>query len=108
MKRSQRLTRVLPAAIAGLALLSLPAFGQQDPNLGRNLGAACAVCHGTNGANAGGGISLAGQGREQIARAMRDFRDGKRPATIMHQISKGYTEDQIDALAVYFAAQKAK
>jgi len=79
-----------------------------DPNLGRNLAAACAICHGTNGINAGGLPNLAGQPREYIAQQLRDFRDGKRPATIMHQISKGYTESQIEALAAFFAAQPAR
>ena len=37
---------------------------------------------------------------------MRAFRDGKRPATVMHQIAKGYTDAQIDAMAAWFAAQK--
>jgi cytochrome c553 len=37
---------------------------------------------------------------------MRAFRDGKRPATVMHQIAKGYSDPQIDTLAAWFAAQK--
>ena len=52
--------------------------------------------------------NLSGQPSDYIAKQLRDFRDGKRPATIMHQISKGYTEPQIDALAAFFAAQKTK
>jgi cytochrome c553 len=96
-------------AMLALAALCTPATAQQpDPNFGRNLAAPCAICHGTNGANAGGLPNLAGQPGDYIAKQLRDFRDGKRPATIMHQISKGYTEPQIDALAAYFAAQKAK
>ncbi len=92
-----------------LAALCAPAIGQQaNPNSGRNLAAACAICHGTNGVNAGGLPNLAGQPSDHLAKQLRDFRDGKRPATIMHQISKGYTEPQIEALAAYFAAQKAK
>lgn len=79
-----------------------------DPNYGRNLAASCAICHGTNGVNAGGLPNLAGQSGDYLARQLRDFRDGKRAATIMHQIAKGYTESQIDALAAYFSAQKAK
>ena len=51
---------------------------------------------------------LAGQSKETLVRHMRDFRDGKRPATIMQQIAKGYTDAQIDALAGFFAAQKLK
>ena len=42
-------------------------------------------------------IPLAGLPREHIATQMRAFRDGKRPATVMHQIAKGYTDAQIDA-----------
>lgn len=85
------------------------AHGQQaDPNLGRNLAAACAICHGTNGVNAGGMPNLAGQHKDYLVQQMRDFRDGKRPATIMHQISKGYTEPQIEALAAYFSSQRSR
>jgi cytochrome c553 len=36
---------------------------------------------------------------------MRAFRDGKRPATVMHQIAKGYSDAQIEAMASWFAAQ---
>jgi cytochrome c553 len=100
-------TKLLLASLACVAGLAQPAFAQ-DANAGRNLASACAVCHGTNGANAGGLPNIAGQPSDYLARQLRDFRDGKRAATIMHQISKGYTEQQIDALANYFAAQKAK
>jgi cytochrome c553 len=37
---------------------------------------------------------------------MSDFRDGKRPATVMRQIARGYTEPQIEAMAAWFASQK--
>jgi sulfide dehydrogenase cytochrome subunit len=95
--------------VAALLTAAGTAFGQPaDPNLGRNLAAACAICHGTNGVNAGGLPNLAGQHKDYMIQQLRDFRDGKRPATIMHQIAKGYTEPQIEALAAFFAAQKAK
>ncbi len=99
--------KLLLISLAFAASLVQPAIAQ-DANNGRNLAAACAICHGTAGANAGGLPNIAGQPRDYLAKQLRDFRDGKRPATIMHQISKGYTEEQIDALAGYFAAQKAK
>lgn len=93
-----------------IALVATPflAHGQSsDPNIGRNIAANCANCHGTNGKSVGGMPTLAGQPKDFIARQMREFREGKRPATIMHQLSKGYSEEQIDAVAAYFAAQKA-
>lgn len=94
---------------AALASLCAPAFAQPpEPDLGRNLAAACALCHGTNGVNAGGLPNIAGMPRDHIVQQLRDFRDGKRPATIMHQVAKGYTEPQYAALAEYFAAQKAR
>jgi len=44
--------------------------------------------------------------REQMVTQLMAFRAGTRPATIMHQISKGYSDAQIAQLADYFAAQK--
>jgi cytochrome c553 len=37
---------------------------------------------------------------------MLDFKSGKKPATIMHQLSKGYSDEQLEQLAGYFAALK--
>jgi cytochrome c553 len=36
---------------------------------------------------------------------MKAFRDGTRPATIMHQLAKGYSDEQIELMAEYFARQ---
>jgi cytochrome subunit of sulfide dehydrogenase len=80
----------------------------RDPNDGRNLAAACATCHGTDGLSQAGMPRLAGRDRSEIARLMRDFRSGKRPATVMQQIARGYSDDQIEAIAAYLSAQKAK
>lgn len=84
------------------------AFAAQAQDSGRNLAAGCAICHGTEGKPAPGAplIPLAGLPQDHIAAQMRAFRDGRRPATVMHQIAKGYTDPQIDAIAAWFAAQK--
>jgi cytochrome c553 len=37
---------------------------------------------------------------------MQEFKAGKRAATVMHQLSKGYTDAEIDALAAYFSSLK--
>jgi cytochrome c553 len=74
---------------------------------GRNLAASCAICHGTDGRVVSGDIKpLAGAPRERIASELRAFRDGRQPATVMHQLAKGYTDREIDAMADWFAAQK--
>jgi len=96
-------------AAAALASAPLAASAQLPyPHTGRDLAASCAICHGTSGVNAGGMPNLAGQSREQLVRNLRDFRDGKKPATIMHQISKGLTEEQIEAVAAFWSAQTTK
>ena len=93
-------------ALAATLVLAAPAAMAQDANLARNLAATCANCHGTNG-NARGEMSpLAGVPAAQIVAAFNDFTSGARPATIMHQISKGYTDEQVQLIAAYFAAQK--
>jgi len=93
--------------IVSAALLAAFPAAAQDIQ-GRNLAAGCAICHGTEGRPVKDSpvIPLAGLPREHIAAQMRAFRDGSRPATVMHQIAKGYTDPQIDALAAWFAAQR--
>ncbi len=82
-----------------------PAHAQEAA--ARNLAAACAICHGTDGRAATKDVvPLAGLPAAHIASQMRAFRDGQRPATVMHQIAKGDNDQQIDALAAWFAAQK--
>lgn len=74
----------------------------------RSLAATCANCHGTNGkAIPGAGMeALAGEPKEKLLQKLKDFRSGAKPATIMHQISKGYSEEQLALVAEYFSAQK--
>lgn len=94
-------------AAALLALVAAAASAQApDPNLARNLAATCANCHGTGGVSQGGTESLAGMPKETMVRKMQEFRTGNKPATIMHQLSKGYTDEQIALIAGWFAEQK--
>jgi cytochrome subunit of sulfide dehydrogenase len=93
--------------LALLLALSARVYAQ-DPNAGRALAATCANCHGTNGHAVGGMPVLAGRPRAELARVMRDFRDGRRPATIMNQLAKGFTDGQIEALSAYLSSQTSR
>lgn len=99
------MTRAL-FAIACLVAFATPALAQDDPHLGRNLAATCANCHGTGGVSAGGNESLAGKRKEDLFKALHDFKSGAKPATIMHQLAKGFSDSQLEAIAAWFAAQK--
>ncbi len=88
------------------AVANCAAAQTADPNLGRNIAASCANCHGTGGVSKGVVASLAGQPKDQMVRKMQDYKAGRGGATIMHQLAKGYTDAQIDLAAAWFAAQK--
>ena len=99
------------ALVLGTLAVACSALAQTaaaDATLARNLAATCANCHGTNGQARGDMKSLAGVSADKITAMMSDFASGNQPATIMHQIAKGYTEQQIALIAGYFAAQPAK
>jgi cytochrome subunit of sulfide dehydrogenase len=100
------LSLVIGAIAAAVGAGTATAQGQ-DPNLARNLAATCANCHGTNGVSQGEVESLAGAGKDEMIRKLKEYKAGTRAGTIMPQLAKGYTDAQIDLVAGWFAAQKA-
>ena len=101
--------------------MKIPAFGilipffvtllftqsvQAQDNRGRDLALTCSGCHGTSGRSASGMPTIAGLDQAYIVKQMNDFKSGARAATVMHQIAKGFNDEQIAALAAYFSAQK--
>ena len=79
----------------------------------RTLAASCAACHGTNGnasenspRNTVDNFNLAGIDGKYFVAQMLAFKNGSRPATVMHHHAKGLNEDEINLLAIYFANQK--
>ena len=95
------------AAMAALATAASLASAQApDPMQVRSWAAACANCHGTQGVAQKGMDSLAGVNKDELYKKLIDFKTGKKPAPLMHQLSKGYTDEQLAALAAYFSALK--
>lgn len=92
--------------LLGLLALCAGAAHAGENLKGRNLAAACAACHGTNGHAVTGMAALAGMDKTYIINVMQDSKSGKRPATLMHQIAKGYSDEQIGQIAEFFAKQK--
>lgn len=87
-------------------LLAAGGAAAQDRDLGRNVAATCANCHGTDGKARDATPVLAGVPADKLLQMLADFKSGKQAATIMHQIVKGYTDEQLRQAAAYFAQQK--
>jgi cytochrome subunit of sulfide dehydrogenase len=98
--------RVLRVVVSVAPLFVCLATEAAESWNGRDIAANCANCHGTNGRSLAPMPSLAGRPQGEIALFVKEFRDGKRPGTVMPQLAKGYTDAQIDAVAAYLTAQK--
>ena len=96
------------AAVAMAALLTATAASARDDDPVRYVAATCANCHGTDGRTAPGADMpmLAGMPAAYFTEQINAFRNGARPATIMHQLARGYSDEQIAALAQFFARQR--
>lgn len=104
MKSSQRYVLTI-AGTMGLLLHAATAWAEVDMHA-RNLAASCAACHGTNGQSVGGAPVLAGLEKSLFVMQMKDFKSGARPSTVMHHHAKGYTDEEFEKMAEFFAAQK--
>jgi cytochrome c553 len=91
----------------GLTLIAISGYVSAESSFEvRSLAASCAACHGTYGIAQQGMESLAGQTKEDLLKKMLGFKAGKVPATLMHQLASGYSDEQLEQLAGYFAALK--
>ena len=111
-----RAATAFACALAGATLAAAqqpapPAPAFAAPNLAekgvQSMAANCAACHGTAGKPAQGSTltALAGRPKDELVQIMGQFKNGQRPATLMHQIAKGYGDAEIAALAEYFSKQ---
>lgn len=68
-----------------------------------SLAATCANCHNTGGKGVEGAavLGLSYLKASYIESQMLSFKRGEREATVMHQLSKGYTDEQIKIIADY-------
>ena len=101
------MTRLILAAAAVLASGMMPAQAQQAD--GRVLAMSCLNCHGPGGKSSGDIPSIAGKSEDFLKNALVDFREGKRTgnsATVMGRLAKGYSDDEIAAMAKYIATLK--
>lgn len=102
----------------GLALLSLslaqPVWAQRGKRAaaamaaqrGEMLSQSCFACHGPRGGSVALAVpSIGGQGGVYLVTAMMNFKEDKRPSSVMGRIAKGYTDPEIMEIAQYLSSQ---
>jgi cytochrome c553 len=97
----------LMAAVLGAGLWAAvePASAQGPDRQARVWAASCAACHGTDGRAQVAAVPLAGRDVELTYRALIELKTGQRPAaTVMHQHAKGYTDEELRRIALFFAS----
>jgi cytochrome subunit of sulfide dehydrogenase len=94
--------RALAAAI-GIASIAAAAAAFAEPPAGA---ASCSGCHPSSARVSSPVPRLTGMDRAAIVKAMQDFRSGQRAGTVMDRIAKGFTDEEIQAIAAWYASQK--
>ena len=95
--------------ITFLAALSLtwisPTYAAEPVRPGGEATSACEQCHGRMGCAPVQGLipRLCGQNFEYLQATLLQFRDGRRPEPVMHEISRFLSNNDIKALAEYFS-----
>ena len=85
-----------------LVLLSAGAVAAEAPPGASS----CSGCHAVDARTRTSLPRIQGRPAADIIAAMADFRSGKRAATVMDRIAKGFTEDETKAIAAWLAEQK--
>ncbi|MEO3431045.1 c-type cytochrome [Pelagibius sp. CAU 1746] len=97
------LVRFAAPALTAAAALTAGTAGAEEKR-GAVLANTCFSCHGTDGHSAGAMPSIAGKSADYIVETLKRFRSGDKASTVMVRIAKGFTDDEIVALADYFSA----
>ena len=88
---------------AAIALIAAATVASAEPPAGA---ASCSGCHPSSARVASPVPRLIGLDRAAIVKAMQDFRSGQRTGTVMDRIAKGFTDEEIQAIAAWYAAQR--
>lgn len=88
------------AAFAASLLASVAANAQQAaPIPGSVLAATCSGCHGPAGRSVAEIPPINGRTEQQLLSALLDFKNDRRPATMMNRHAKGFSDAELAAIA---------
>ncbi|HYG86661.1 MAG TPA: c-type cytochrome [Azospirillum sp.] len=100
------LTVCAAGAVFAAAALGTAGSARAEEPSGEMLVNTCAGCHGTDGASLGPAApTIASLSTEYFVLSMKGYQSGKRPSTVMARIAKGFTDEQIKAMAAYLQSK---
>ena len=91
------------AAVIGVLSIAAAVVASAEPPAGA---ASCSGCHPASTRVTSPVPRLVGLDRAAIVRAMQEFRSGQRAGTVMDRIAKGFTDDEVQAIAAWYATQR--
>jgi len=94
--------RVLPPFRAVVFIIAASTAATAEPPAGAT---SCSGCHATSAKVETPVPPIRNRDAGEIISAMQGFRSGERPSTVMGRISKGFTDDEIRAIAAWLATQ---
>ena len=96
---------MLKSLAAAVVLSTIVAAGvaSAEPPAGA---VSCTGCHPASARVTSPVARLAGMDAAAIVRALKEFRSGQRTGTVMDRIAKGFTDEEVQAIAAWYAAQK--
>ena len=101
MMKKIKFAVVISAMSVAIPLTASAQTNSAEQIYNMSLAATCANCHGTNGVSAAGGDmpKINDLTHEQIKKNLMEYKSGARQGTIMPQLAKGYTDEQINTIA---------
>lgn len=103
----QRTRVLLVLALSGFVSLGVQAQSKAPSPLQVSVWASsCMACHGPEGRAEGTGLTLGGRAVDDLLGKLMGYKSGQLRATIMHQHTKGYSDDELRRIAEYFSSLK--
>jgi cytochrome c553 len=96
------MSKLVIATIGSLLIVSA-AVARAEPPVGA---VSCSGCHPTSARVTSPVLRLNGLAPDAIVRALKEFRSGQRVGTVMDRIAKGFTDEEIQAIAAWYATQR--
>jgi cytochrome c len=101
---SGRYGRLAARALALAVYAATPTLAAADVEYGAYLAQDCSSCHQKN-INSTGIPEIAGLPRDYFISALRAYKEGQRDHSTMQMIARSLDDEQVKALAAYYASE---